>query len=103
MLILQLALIFNVRLSHPLSVSPLPNLMAAFHKTEHKHRRLHIQGSEQPSSFVPLTAMFTRFRLCRDHNPKLSWANSVISEDWNIGLGGIGGMIFKRSVGWVFW
>ena len=60
------------------------------------------------SSFraLPLNAAFRYFTLCRDRDAKSRWANSVISENWNIGFGGIGGTIVsglvKQSVGRVF-
>ena len=55
---------------------------------------------------VPLNATFLCFTLCRDRDAKSRWANSVISDNWNIGFGGIGGTIVsglvKQSVGRVF-
>ena len=56
--------------------------------------------------FSPFNANPSSLALCRDRDAKSRWANSVISDNWNIGFGGIGGTlvsgIVKQSVGRVF-
>ena len=57
-------------------------------------------------SLCLLQCVFSRLTLRRDRDAKSRWANSVISDNWSVGFGGIGGTIIsglvKQGVGRVF-
>ncbi|KAG8855076.1 Golgi apparatus membrane protein tvp23 [Serendipita sp. 411] len=64
-------------------------------------------------SFVPLVALALIFNITNavgftyaDRDAKARWANSVVSDNWNVGFGGLGGQIMgsvvKQGVGRFF-